>query len=388
MKRVGIAQILPGHDECTVPLILALNRLGVYADVYINNELRERRGNIFESLSIEHHEIYIDKTTNLRKIDLPLQGNRVFWLDVMGNKIKKLILLNKQHSLPIMFWTTFANKPSEIFKYCQLIGFHLYAFIHDASNSHLSQTLAHLSSVTPVVFSSGMVDAFSCHAEKQRALKFYLSPISTLSHHHVTQSQANKDSSRLRIAVPGRVSYKRRDYDLLINFAASFLRQEFIDLEPKFVIAGAVSGDDGQRFMDQLAKQNLLGFFECPCLSLNSSDVPFMSYKQLFNCLLSCDLAVSNSYAVKGDYSKVSGAINLCINFYLPVLYLCDYPLYQEYEDTASIIINSHDSAQVAELSRQITHFVSQKKEETFFLKESMELWNNQVIEEILSKFA
>ena len=386
MKRVGIAQILAGHDECTVPLILALNRLGVYADVYINNELREKRGDLFESLGVEHQKIVVDQATKLNALNPPPPCNRVFWLDVMGNKIKKLILLNQQHSLPIMFWTTFAKKPSSIFEYCQDIGLHLYAFVHDARNGNLSRVLAGLSSVTPVVFSTGMVDAFSHHAEKLKSLKFYLPPLSDLSKHQDSQVRNANNKNQLRIVVPGRVAYARRDYGLLVDFVQSLLSQATLSVEPSFVIAGGVSGDDGRRFIDHLASKNLLKYFECPSTSLASDDAPFMSYQQLFSCLLSCDLAVSNSLAVKGDYTKVSGAINLCINFQLPVLYLNDYPLYPEFKKTASIIIDSADQSQVSQFAQQMPQLVMQKKEETRQLKGEMEQCNHQVIEEILSR--
>ena len=386
MKRVGIAQILAGHDECTVPLILALNRLGVYADVYINNELREKRGDLFESLGVEHHKIVVDQATKLNALNPPPPSNRVFWLDVMGNKVKKLILLNQQHSLPIMFWTTFAKKPSSIFEYCQDIGLHLYAFVHDANNGNLSRVMAGLSSVTPVVFSTGMVDAFSRHAEKLESLKFYLPPLSDLSKHQGTQVRNANNKNQLRIVVPGRVAYARRDYDLLVDFVQSLLSQATLSVEPSFVIAGGVSGDDGRRFIDHLASKNLLKYFECPSTSLASDDAPFMSYQQLFSCLLSCDLAVSNSLAVKGDYTKVSGAINLCINFQLPVLYLNDYPLYPEFNETASIIIDSADQSQVSLFAQQMPQLVMKKKEETRQLKGAMEQCNHQVIEEILSR--
>lgn len=386
MKRVGIAQILAGHDECTVPLILALNRLGIYADVYINNELREKRGDLFESLGVEHDKIVVDQATKLNTLNPPPPCNRVFWLDVMGNKVKKLILLNQQHSLPIMFWTTFSKKPSPIFEYCQDIGLHLYAFVHDARNGNLSRVLAGLSSVTPVVFSTGMVDAFSLHAEKLKPLKFYLPPLSDLSKHQGFQGQKANNKNQLRIVVPGRVAYARRDYDLLIDFVQSLLLQASLSVEPTFVIAGGVSGDDGRRFIDHLASKNLLKYFECPSTSLASDDAPFMSYQQLFSSLMSCDLAVSNSLAVKGDYTKVSGAINLCINFQLPVLYLNDYPLYSEFKETASIIIDSGDPSQVSEFAQQLPQLVLCKKEETLQLKEAMEQWNHQVIEEILSR--
>ena len=386
MKRVGIAQILAGHDECTVPLILALNRLGVYADVYINNELREKRGDLFESLGVEHHKIVVDQATKLNALNPPPPSNRVFWLDVMGNKVKKLILLNQQHSLPIMFWTTFAKKPSSIFEYCQDIGLHLYAFVHDANNGNLSRVMAGLSSVTPVVFSTGMVDAFSRHAEKLESLKFYLPPLSDLSKHQGTPVRNANNKNQLRIVVPGRVAYARRDYDLLVDFVQSLLSQATLSVEPSFVIAGGVSGDDGRRFIDHLASKNLLKYFECPSTSLASDDAPFMSYQQLFSCLLSCDLAVSNSLAVKGDYTKVSGAINLCINFQLPVLYLNDYPLYPEFNETASIIIDSADQSQVSLFAQQMPQLVMKKKEETRQLKGAMEQCNHQVIEEILSR--
>lgn len=386
MKRVGIAQILAGHDECTVPLILALNRLGVYADVYINHELREKRGDLFESLGVEHHKIVVDQATKLNTVNPPPPCNRVFWLDVMGNKVKKLILLNQQYSLPIMFWTTFAKKPSSIFEYCQDIGLHLYAFVHDARNGNLSRVLAGLSSVTPVVFSTGMVDAFSLHPERLKALKFYLPPLSNLSGNQGLQGRKVHDTNHLRIVVPGRVAYARRDYDLLIDFVQSLLSQATLSVEPTFVIAGGVSGDDGRRFMDHLASKNLLKYFECPSTSLASDDAPFMSYQQLFSCLVGCDLAVSNSLAVKGDYTKVSGAINLCINFQLPVLYLNDYPLYPEFKETASIIIDSHDQSQVSKFAQQMPQLVTQKKEETRQLKGAMEQCNHQVIEEILSR--
>lgn len=386
MKRVGIAQILAGHDECTVPLILALNRLGVYADIYINNELREKRGDLFESLGVEHHKIVVDQATKLNALNPPPPSNRVFWLDVMGNKVKKLILLNQQHSLPIMFWTTFAKKPSSIFEYCQDIGLHLYAFVHDAKNGNLSRVMAGLSSVTPVVFSTGMVDAFSRHAEKLESLKFYLPPLSDLSKHQGTPVRNANNKNQLRIVVPGRVAYARRDYDLLVDFVQSLLSQATLSVEPSFVIAGGVSGDDGRRFIDHLASKNLLKYFECPSTSLASDDAPFMSYQQLFSCLLSCDLAVSNSLAVKGDYTKVSGAINLCINFQLPVLYLNDYPLYPEFNETASIIIDSADQSQVSLFAQQMPQLVMKKKEETRQLKGAMEQCNHQVIEEILSR--
>ena len=386
MKRVSIAQILAGHDECTVPVILALNRLGIFADVYINNELRDKRGDIFKSLHIEHHQIYIDQAQDLNDINPPPPCNRVFWLAVMGNKVKKLILLNKQYSLPVMFWTTFAKKPSPIFKYCQEIGFHLYAFVHDARNGTLSRVLSGLPSVTPVVFSTGMVDAFSRNAEKLEPLKFYLPPLSDLSRHQGIQNKENNRHNQIRIVVPGRVSYARRDYNLLIDFANTLVSQSMLNFEPTFVIAGGVSGDDGRRFIDYLASKNLLKYFECPCTSLASDDAPFMSYEQLFSCLLSCDLAVSNSLAVKGDYTKVSGAINLCINFQLPVLYLNDYPLYPEFKDMASIVIDSSDQPQVSGFAQHIPQLLLKKKGETQQLKGAMEQWNHQVIEEILLK--
>ena len=386
MKRVGIAQILAGHDECTVPLILALNRLGIYADVYINNELREKRGDLFQSLHVEHHQIYIEQSTKLKKLNPPPPCNRVFWLGVMGNKVKKLINLNKEYSLPIMFWTTFAKKPSPMFEYCQEIGMHLYAFVHDARNGKLSRVLAGLSSVTSVVFSDGMVDAFSLHAEKIKPLKFYLPPLSDLSKRQGLQGREVNDSNDLRIVVPGRVAYARRDYGLLIDFAKSLLSQETLSVEPTFVIAGGISGDEGKRFMDDLASQNLLKYFECPCISLTSDGAPFMSYEQLFSCLLGSDLAVSNSLAVKGDYTKVSGAINLCINFQLPVLYLNDYPLYPEFKDMASIIIDSCDQSQVSAFAKEMPQLVVQKRKETHLLKDSMEQWNQQIIQEILSR--
>lgn len=386
MKRVGIAQILAGHDECTVPLILALNRLGIYADVYINNELREKRGDLFQSLHVEHHQIYIEQSTKLKTLNPPPQCNRVFWLGVMGNKVKKLIYLNKEYSLPIMFWTTFAKKPSPMFEYCQEIGMHLYAFVHDARNGNLSRVLAGLSSVTSVVFSDGMVDAFSLHAEKIKPLKFYLPTLSDLSKRQGLQGREVNNSNDLRIVVPGRVAYARRDYGLLINFAKSLLSQETLSVEPTFVIAGGISGDEGKRFMDDLASQNLLEYFECPCISLTSDGAPFMSYEQLFSCLLGSDLAVSNSLAVKGDYTKVSGAINLCINFQLPVLYLNDYPLYSEFKDMASIIIDSCDQSQVSAFAKEMPQLVVQKRKETHLLKDSMEQWNQQIIQEILSR--
>ena len=387
MKRVAIVQILAGHDECVPPLILVLNRLGVYADVYINNELLEKRGDLFESLGIEHQKFVVNQATNLKTVSLPPSCNRVFWLDVMGNKVKKLILLNQQHSLPIMFWTTFAKKPSAVFEYCQEIGFHIYAFVHDARNGNLSRILAGLSSVTPVVFSTGMVDAFSHHTEKLKPLKFYLPPLSDLVKYQDCENRKTNNKNQLRIVVPGRVTYARRDYDLLINFVETLLSQASLSVEPIFIIAGGVSGDDGKRFIDHLESKDLRKYFECPSTSLTSDDKPFMSYQQLFSCLISCDLAISNSLAIKGDHTKVSGAINLCINFKIPVLFLNNCSLYSEFSEKASIIIDSGNHSQVSRFARQLPQLVNQKKEETVQLKEAMEQWNHQVLEEILSRY-
>lgn len=382
--RVSVAQILSGHDECTIPLIYTLNQMGIYVDVYINNELRVKRGNIFESLCIRHSEFYINQSTDLNDLPPPLPSNRVFWLGVMGNKVKKLIRHNLEYSLPLMFWTTFAKNPSALFEYCREIGFHVYAFVHDAGSYQVSSVLADMNNVTPVVFSQGMVNAFSNH-DHLNALKFYLPPLSNVSENQTVQRKDIGNSREIRIAVPGRVAYARRDYQLLVDFASSLISAKMSGTEPRFIIAGGVSGEDGRKFIDYLSSKNLFRYFECPFTCLASNDAPFMSYNQLFSILVNCDMAISNSLAVKGDYTKVSGAINLCINFQLPVLYLTDFSLYPEFDDMASLTIDPLDAAQVQSFASEINQLIGQKKEQTFFLKQAMEKWNLQVLKEILS---
>ena len=69
----------------------------------------------------------------------------------------------------------------------------------------------------------------------------------------------------------------------------------------------------------------------------SSNESRFLEYAELFDLLESCDYALENSNSVFEDNSKISGAINLCMNFQLPILYLKGFAMYKEFNDLAYV---------------------------------------------------
>lgn len=385
MKRVSIAQIKAGHDECVIPLIHTLNQLGVQADVYISNQLRIKRGNIFKSLGIAHEEYIIDPSYSIDSIPHNSSNNRIFWLDIMGRKVCKLIRHNQEDSLPIMFWTSFRYPDSKIFNFCSKIGYNIYAFIHDSEKHQSFDGLSTYPKTTPVLFSDGMMDAPKL--DEHQCLKFYLPPM-TQSRIQVKSQEACKDPhSKIKIAVPGRVSYQRRDYELLVKFAKDLNTQYPCEFE--FIIVGGVSGNDGDKFIESINANKLTDMFKLPLLKdsteATEGNTAFLSYNQLFELLQSCDMALSNSKAVKEGSSKVSGAINLCINFQLPILYLKGYTMYKEFNGLGSFILDFENSSKINIFGdNNKEQLLTAKQAEATELKTLMEKSNLQAMEKII----
>ena len=373
MNRVSIIQGLGGHDECVTPLVYTFNQIGIACDIYINHKLLITRGNIFEALDIKNEEHVITNEFEITSLPEPTQSNRVFRLSCGKRKLKKLIRYNHTHVLPILFWTTFLHA-GDTFTFCLGLGFKIYAFIHNSLLTQRYERLFEHPNTIAVSFCKGMRDIL--HQDKDKLIDFYLPPMSTLARGEKPNATQNKT---IRIAVPGKVDYHHRDYDLLINFA-----QESESRYPsrlQFIIAGGMAGEDGDRLMKSIATNNLEKTIILP---INPGDTSsrFLSYRELFELINSCDIALENSTSVKQDNSKISGAVNLCVNFELPMLYLKGFSMYEEFDGLASI--NTTNLEQLT--NTESNQFLSQKRNEATLVKLLMEESNRNSLQGEIEK--
>ena len=327
MTRVSIVQGLGGHDECVTPLVYTFNQIRVQCDVYINYTLLEKRGNIFKALEFDAEQFIIDDNFKINSIDPPSQTNRIFWLNCDGRKQKQLIKKNIKHTLPLAFWTTFV-KPSKQFNFWHELGITIYGFIHSSLLKARYERLFEYSNTKAVSFCQGMQDILEEY--RHRMVNFYLPPMS----HSIGIKKERHDPSKIRVAVPGKVDYHHRDYDLLVEFAIK--AQTNYPNKFEFVIAGGVAGEDGEKLINSIQSNALEQTILLPPMK-SSNESRFLEYAELFDLLESCDYALENSNSVFEDNSKISGAINLCINFQLPIIYLKGFAMYKEFNDLAYV---------------------------------------------------
>lgn len=366
MTRISIVQGLGGHDECVTPLVHTFNQIRVYCDVYINHTLLEKRGNIFQALSIEAEEFIVDDELEISSIELPSPTNRIFWLKCGGRKQKQLIKKNIKHTLPLAFWTTFV-KPSKQFNIWHELGVTIYGFIHSSLLKARYERLFEYSNTKAVSFCQGMQDILEEYSH--RMINFYLPPMSRSL--GIKKEQHNP--SKIRIAVPGKVDYHHRDYDLLVEFAIKV--QTNYPNKFEFVIAGGVAGEDGERLVNNIQANALEQTILLPPMK-SSNESRFLEYAELFDLLESCDLALENSNSVFEDNSKISGAINLCINFQLPIIYLKGFAMYKEFNELACV--KAEDLFSIA--SKNKPDLYKQFKTEAKLLKLLMEDENRRCL--------
>lgn len=369
LTRISIYQGLGGHDECVTPLVYTLNQIRVYCDIYINYALLEKRGNMFQALSIEAEEFLVDNEFNVNSIPAPPSTNRLFWLNCGGPKQRKLIQNNIKHTLPLMFWTTFI-KDSTMFTFCQKIGLKIYGFIHNSLLSQRYENLFTYSNTIGVTFCRGMNDILEGYND--RLINFYLPPMSRLKR---SRTKVRNSSDKIRIAVPGKVDYHHRDYDLLIQFALE--AQTRYPFKFEFVIAGGLAGDDATRLINSIKMNGLEQTILLPPMA-SPNQSRFLKYKELFELLESCDCALENSTSVKNDNSKISGAVNLCINFELPMLYLKGFSMYKEFNHLATL--EPEDLFIMANDNNQ--NLYQQKKEQAILVKLLMEEENRNCLQQ------
>lgn len=372
MTRISIYQGQGGHDECVTPLIYTLNQIRVDCDIYINHDLLEKRGNIFKALSIQADEFLVDITFNINLLQPPKATNRIFWLKCNGAKQKKLIQKNIKYTLPIIFWTTFINS-SSMFLFCQNTGLKVYGFIHNSLLSKRYERLFAYSDTTAVTFCRGMNDALERYND--RLINFYLPPMSRLKR---TKIKRPNSSDKIRIAVPGKVDYHHRDYDLLIKFAVEAHSRYPFKFE--FLIAGGLAGDDGTRLINSVENNGLEKIILLPKMA-SPNQSRFLKYKELFELLESCDCALENSNSVKSENSKISGAVNLCINFELPILYLKGFSMYKEFRYLANL--EPEDLFRIAKDDSQ--NLYQQQKDQAALLKLFMEEENRYCLQKEIS---
>ena len=368
MTRISIFQGLGGHDECVTPLVHTFNQIRVHCDVYINHNLLESRGNIFQALSIQADEFIVDAEFNVNSLPPPEANNRIFWLNCNKKKVKQLIQNNTKHTLPLIFWTTFI-KDSIMFKFCQNIGLKIYGFIHSSLQNQCYEKLLSYSDTKAVTFCQGMHNILEKY--DSRLINFYLPPMSRLKR---TKVKRFNSSDKIRIAVPGKVHYGHRDYDLLVQFALE--AQSRYPYKFEFVIAGGLAGDDGSRLINNIEVNGLEQIILLPPMA-SPNQSRFMKYKELFEILESCDCALENSNSVRDDNSKISGGINLCINFELPVLYLKGFSMYKEFRHLA--YLEPEDLFKIASDNTQDLY--QQKKEQAVLLKLFMEEENRDCLQ-------
>lgn len=372
MTRISIYQGLGGHDECVTPLIHTLNQIRVHCDIYINYNLLEKRGNIFQALSIQADEFIVDKDFNTNSLSPPKATNRIFWLNCNRVKIKKLMQKNTKHTLPLIFWTTFI-KDSKMFIFCQNIGLKIYGFIHSSRLSQRYVNLFTYSNTKAVTFCQGMHDVLERY--NSRLINFYLPPMSSLKR---TKIKHPNSADKIRIAVPGKVDYHHRNYDLLIQFALE--AQARYPFKFEFVIAGGIAGDDGDRLINSIKTNSLEELILLPQMA-SPNQSRFLKYQELFELLQSCDFALENSNSVKDDNSKISGAVNLCINFELPMLYLKGFSMYKEFRHLANL--DPEDLFAIARDNSQ--NLYQQKKHQAVLLKLFMEEENRYCLQKEIS---
>jgi len=368
VQRISIIQVRGGHDECVTPLVYSLNQIGIQCDVYINHGLLESRGNIFEALQITANEFIVREEFRIN--DLPPEpiGNQIFWLDCNSQKQRQLLRKNTKKTLPIVFWTTF-NEPTPLFTFCHNLGLKIYGFIH---NSHICVRYSKLfeyENTKAVTFCQGMQTVLSQF--NTRLINFYLPPMSGLKR---TSQQNFEIPNKIRIAIPGKVNYEHRDYDLLVNFASE-LETRFPE-KFKFIIAGGLAGDDGTRLINSIKSKGLEQTILLPT-PIEPDQAKFMKYQELFDLLQTCDLALENSTSVKDDNSKISGAVNLCINFELPILYLKGFSMYEEYSHLGNLV--PKDLFTIA--NDNSYNIIRQKKEQAMLLKLLMEEHNRNSLQ-------
>ena len=119
-----------------------------------------------------------------------------------------------------------------------------------------------------------------------RLINFYLPPMSRLKR---TKIKRSNSSDKIRIAVPGKVHYGHRDYDLLVQFALE--AQSRYPYKFEFVIAGGLAGDDGSRLINNIEVNGLEQIILLPPMA-SPNQSRFMKYKELFELLESCDCAL------------------------------------------------------------------------------------------------
>ena len=129
MTRVSIIQGLGGHDECVTPLVYTFNQIRVHCDVYINHTLLEKRGNIFQALSVDAEEFIVDDEFKINSIASPSPTNRIFWLKCDGGKQKQLIKKNIKHTLPGFLDNVYQT--SRQFNFC-MSSSNTHGFIHSS----------------------------------------------------------------------------------------------------------------------------------------------------------------------------------------------------------------------------------------------------------------
>ena len=366
MTRVSIVQGLGGHDECVTPLIYTFNQIRVYCDVYINHTLLEKRGNIFQALSINAEEFIIDDEFKINSIESPISTNRIFWLKCDGHKQKQLIRKNIKHTLPLAFWTTFV-KPSKQFNFWHELGVTIYGFIHSSLLKARYERLFEYSNTKAVSFCQGMQNILEEYDNKM--ISFYLPPMS----HSKGIKKERLDASKIRIAVPGKVDYHHRNYDLLVEFAIK--AQTNYPNKFEFVIAGGFAGEDGEKLINSIQSNALEQTILLPPMK-SSNESRFLEYTELFDLLESCDFALENSNSVFEDNTKISGAINLCINFQLPIIYLKGFAMYKEFNDLA--YVRPEDLFSIASNNKPDLH--KQLKTEAKLLKLLMEDENRRCL--------
>ncbi len=287
--KTAIVEIRESHEECICTQLSFLKDAGHQVTLILHPQLAEQ---ITDYANLADEVIYIDfeNQGSFKKLRLQWQ--------VFGMlKNFDLIVLNTAHSYSVVRNLTILLR----FARAACVG-----ILHNTKKLNSSFTQRIISKKTKKYFV--LNDALLPWNENTSSIKiqsFY--PIFFPEYEPVPVYK----QSEIWIGIPGRIDYKRRDYDFLVDALAEIKALDRV----KFVILGKVDRNNpvGKRFYDSLEKSGQLGRFKLFHSFIENRD--FHSY------LAACDY-IMPLLTLNKDYLKykISGSFNLAFAHKKPML--------------------------------------------------------------------
>lgn len=334
--KCAILQHEAVHEEVIPSFVNILNSLNIEVDVYLNEDIVKRRGDIFKEFDHFHATVYYVELNNKKDWEklksTVLNGNYDF---VYSNTFQRAGVID---------WIVSLNKPTiglvhnvNIFS-----GSDGQRKITDNRNDIILVTLAsHVSKSLEASFDKNLItpyifEASSCVWPEEKTYQ----PLHTVR----------------KIGIPGGVNFSNRDFDSLIS---SLERKRDSLSNIKFVIMGG--GKDRERLEKVCQDKNLSHFFE---FLIKSPDSGMVLYDEYVKSARSLDFVdpLSHDDSQYGS-TKITSAVPTALGFSKPVYTNYNYSQSTGYccfghnldRDQSLDLYNNIDSSYYEDLQRLIT---------------------------------